>query len=52
MIAEFKPVKFESSVNSEYSKTMVKYSHSFQSFESSVNSEYSKTLREIRKTHL
>ena len=36
---------FESSVNSEYSKTYRYYDQMGKQFESSVNSEYSKTER-------
>ena len=35
--------QFESSVNSEYSKTPLKLNNHETEFESSVNSEYSKT---------
>ena len=38
-----KTAKFESSVNSEYSKTALLVSSATVLFESSVNSEYSKT---------
>ena len=38
-----KPLQFESSVNSEYSKTCRPAGVRYAEFESSVNSEYSKT---------
>ncbi len=38
-----KELKFESSVNSEYSKTLKNHKYTAPLFESSVNSEYSKT---------
>ena len=37
-------LRFESSVNSEYSKTVYGQTDTTGTFESSVNSEYSKTL--------
>ena len=37
--------EFESSVNSEYSKTIFNLPSAFNQFESSVNSEYSKTVK-------
>ena len=40
-------VEFESSVNSEYSKTCRKCAEMSNEFESSVNSEYSKTTFDI-----
>ena len=36
--------QFESSVNSEYSKTLAAFGVAASKFESSVNSEYSKTI--------
>ena len=43
--------RFESSVNSEYSKTIIAYLHIGFLFESSVNSEYSKTKLPITRQH-
>ena len=44
MTALLNAYEFESSVNSEYSKTIIFNGNGTATFESSVNSEYSKTI--------